>query len=163
MRSRGRKRNGSPLGYAFRVRHDDGTNGAIVTDATMLKLLIDAGADIEAEWRSAGCYHPSWASPPAFRWFTSAPASISSRANSTSLATTATTSGLPAPPIDADSFWQRQQIVKPFDFVSELFTGAVETGLRHIVIMRADYNRDGHIGPSLTSRGMPLSVSYGRF
>jgi len=50
----------SPLGYAFRNRHDDGANAAIVTDTAMLKLLIDAGADIEAEWRSAGCYHPSW-------------------------------------------------------------------------------------------------------
>jgi hypothetical protein len=46
---------------------------------------------------------------------------------------------------------------------AELFTGDVGTGLRHISSMRDDYNRDGHNGPSPTSRGMPLSVSYGRF
>jgi hypothetical protein len=46
---------------------------------------------------------------------------------------------------------------------AELFTGDVDTGLRHISTMRADYNRDGHNGPSPTSRGMPYSVSYGRF
>jgi len=46
---------------------------------------------------------------------------------------------------------------------AELFTGDVDAGLRHIGSMRADYNRDGHNGPSPTSRGMPLSVSYGRF
>lgn len=45
---------------------------------------------------------------------------------------------------------------------AELFTGDLETGLRHIGSMRADYNRDGHHGPSPASRGMPLSVSYGR-
>jgi len=45
----------------------------------------------------------------------------------------------------------------------ELFTGDVDAGLRHIRSMRADYNRDGHTGPSSTSRGMPLSVSYGTF
>ena len=46
---------------------------------------------------------------------------------------------------------------------AELFTGDVDAGLRHIGTMRADYNRDGHNGPSPISRGMPLSVSYGRF
>lgn len=46
---------------------------------------------------------------------------------------------------------------------AELFTGDVDAGLRHIGSMRADYNRDGHNGPSPTSRGMPLSVSYGQF
>ena len=46
---------------------------------------------------------------------------------------------------------------------ADLFTGDVDTGLQHIKSMRADYNRDGHNGPSPSSRGMPLSVSYGRF
>lgn len=46
---------------------------------------------------------------------------------------------------------------------AELFTGDVDSGLRHIRSMRADYNRDGHNGPSPHSRGMPSSVSYGTF
>ena len=46
---------------------------------------------------------------------------------------------------------------------AELFTGDVDAGLTHIRSMRADYNRDGHTGPSPTSQGMPLSVSYGTF
>ena len=46
---------------------------------------------------------------------------------------------------------------------AQLFTGDVDTGLRHIGSMRSDYNRDGHTGPSPLSRGMPLSVSYGTF
>jgi hypothetical protein len=44
---------------------------------------------------------------------------------------------------------------------AELFTGDVDAGLRHIGRMRADYNRDGHNGPSRQSRGMPPSISYG--
>ena len=42
-------------------------------------------------------------------------------------------------------------------------TGDVDTGLAQIAGIRAHYNRDGHNGPSPISRGMPYSVSYGRF
>lgn len=42
-------------------------------------------------------------------------------------------------------------------------TGDVESGLQQIAGIRAHYNRDGPNGPSPTSRGMPYSVSYGRF
>jgi len=45
----------------------------------------------------------------------------------------------------------------------EPFTGDVDTGLQHIGSLRADYNRGGDNGSSPISRGMPLSVSYGRF
>jgi hypothetical protein len=46
---------------------------------------------------------------------------------------------------------------------ADVFTGDIDTGLRHIRSMRADYNRDGHNGPTPQSRGMPPSVSYGTF
>jgi ankyrin repeat protein len=49
----------TPFGYAFRVRHGRGQNDTILTDTAILKLLIDAGADIEAEWHSY-CYYQSW-------------------------------------------------------------------------------------------------------
>jgi hypothetical protein len=45
----------------------------------------------------------------------------------------------------------------------QVHTGDVDTGLRQVAGIRASYNRDGHTGPSPTSRGMPYSVSYGRF
>jgi hypothetical protein len=49
----------TPLGYAFRVRHGRGQNDTILTDTAILKLLIDAGADIEAQWHPY-CYYQSW-------------------------------------------------------------------------------------------------------
>jgi len=42
-------------------------------------------------------------------------------------------------------------------------TGDADTGLKQMAGIRANYNRDGHNGPSPISRGMPLSVSYGTF
>lgn len=46
---------------------------------------------------------------------------------------------------------------------SKLFTGDLRDGLQIVAGIRAHYNRDGHHGPSPQSRGMPPSVSYGRF
>jgi hypothetical protein len=46
---------------------------------------------------------------------------------------------------------------------AELFTGDVDAGRRHIRSMRLTTTATGHNGPSPTSRGMPLSSSYGRF
>src|SRR5688572_21805951 len=45
----------------------------------------------------------------------------------------------------------------------KVFTGSLEEGLKIVGGIRADYNRSGHNGPTPQSRGMPLSVSYGRF
>jgi hypothetical protein len=42
-------------------------------------------------------------------------------------------------------------------------TGDAETGLSQMAGIRAHYNRDGHGGPSPGERGMPESVSYGRY
>lgn len=42
-------------------------------------------------------------------------------------------------------------------------SGDADTGLRQVAGIRAAYNRDGHNGPSPTERGMPYSVSYGRY
>ncbi len=41
--------------------------------------------------------------------------------------------------------------------------GDVDTGLKQVAGIRANYNRDGHNGPSPASRGMPPSRSYGTF
>lgn len=42
-------------------------------------------------------------------------------------------------------------------------TGDADTGLNQMTGIRAHYNRDGHGGPSPVERGMPYSVSYGRY
>lgn len=42
-------------------------------------------------------------------------------------------------------------------------TGDADTGLNQMAGIRAHYNRDGHGGPSPAERGMPESVSYGRY
>ena len=42
-------------------------------------------------------------------------------------------------------------------------TGDVDAGLKQVADIRADYNRDGHNGPSPASTGMPPSRSYGTF
>lgn len=45
----------------------------------------------------------------------------------------------------------------------QVFTGTISDGLKIVAGIRAHYNRDGHNGPSPQSRGLPPSVSYGRF
>ena len=42
-------------------------------------------------------------------------------------------------------------------------TGDVDTGLKQVAGIRANYNRDRHNGPSPASTGMPPSRSYGTF
>lgn len=42
-------------------------------------------------------------------------------------------------------------------------TGDADTGLSQIAGIRAQYNRDGHGGPSPAERGLPYSVSYGTY
>ena len=45
----------------------------------------------------------------------------------------------------------------------KVFTGTLDEGLRIVAGIRADYNRTGHNGLTPHDRGMPPSVSYGRF
>ncbi len=47
--------------------------------------------------------------------------------------------------------------------VGVVHTGDADAGLSQIAGIRAHYNRDGHGGPSPIERGMPYSVSYGRY
>ena len=41
--------------------------------------------------------------------------------------------------------------------------GDADLGLKQVAGIRANYNRDGHNGPSPSSRGLPPSKSYGKF
>jgi hypothetical protein len=44
----------------------------------------------------------------------------------------------------------------------KVFSGSLDDGLKIVAGIRSHYNRDGHHGPSPSSRGMAPSISYGR-